>query len=419
MNIKSACATAAIVCLLVCASLVPRAAAQSITPQKQKVPIPFTAAGSKSMEFVVTYGPTVPVSALAFSPDGKRLAVGGYHEVVVWDLEHGKFLKRIGAGQLGTVGAIAFLKDGVSLAIGEGTPHVSGSVRIFNLENGQQTHSFDEPTGVVYALAVSPDGKLLVAGGGDKLARVWTIDDRKLVTTLKEHDELVSGVTFSQDGKLLATASAEKTVQVWEVETWTRKIKFREKEPVYGAVFGSDAKMVFLAVAGPSERSIRCRRTDNIRYTRAYSTGAGMPTDIAWAAKTNRMYVPCSDGIVKAYDTNGRLLASLAGDSDWVYGVAISDDGAKLASGSGDGTVKLWNLADNKLLATFVQLAPGTDKWVIVTSQGYMATSGLDAGEWKGENVTTPPDGLKELLQKPELVKQTIAGDKVEPPAIQ
>jgi WD40 repeat protein len=347
------------------------------------------------------------------------LAVGGYREIVFWDLENGKFLKRIGAGQLGTVGAITFLKDGQLLAVGEGSPHASGSVRIFNVENGQQTHSFNEPTDVVYALAVSPDGKLLAAGSGDKLAHVWTIDDKKLVATLEEHDELVSGVSFSQDGKLLATASAEKTAQVWEVEDWSQKIKFREKEPVYGAVFGSDVRMVFLAVGGPSERSIRYRRTDNIRSTRAYSTGTGMPTDIVWAAKTNRMYVPCSDGTVRAFDVNGRLQASLTGDSDWVYGVAISADGARLASGSSDGSVRLWNLADNKLLATFVQLAPSIDEWLIVTAQGYLATSGTDAIQWKAENVKTPHDQLKDLLQKPELVQQTIAGAKVEPPAVE
>jgi len=395
------------------------ASAQDIVPPKQSLPISFTAAGSRTVECVVTYGPAVPISALAFSPDGKKLAVGGYQEVVLWDLENGKFLKRVGAGQLGTIGALAFLGDGQSLAVGEGTPHASGSVKIFNVESGQQTHSFDEPTEVVYALAVSPDGTLLVAGSGDKLARVWTVEDKKLVAMLEEHDELVSGVTFSRDGKLLATASADKTVQVWEVENWNRKIKFREKEPVYGAVFGSDVRMVFLAVAGPSERSIRYRRTDNIRSTRLYSTGSGMPTDIVWAAKTNRMYVPCSDGIVRAFDVNGRLLASLTGDSDWVYGLAINADGSKLASGSGDGTVRLWNLADNKLLATFIQLAPGTDKWLIVTAQGYMATSGLEADDWKAANVNTPADGLKELLQKPESVKQAIAGAKVEPPAIE
>jgi len=408
MNIKPARAAATIIGLFVLASVVPHAAARGVAPQKQSLPIPVTVARSRTIECTVTFGPAVPISALAFSPDGKRLAAGGYQEILLWDLENAKFAKRIGAGQLGVVGSLAFLKDGQLLAVGEGKPHASGSVRIFNVENGQQTHSFEEPAEVVYALGVSPDGRLLAAGSGDSLARVWTIDDKKLAATLEEHKELVTGVSFSHDGKLLATASADKTVQVWEVETWSRKIKFREKEPVYGSVFGSDVRMVFLAVGGPSERAVRYRRTDNIRSTRPYPTSTGAPTDIVWGAKTNRMYVPCGDGVVRVFDVNGRLLASLTGDSDWVYGVALTADGTKLASGSGDGTVKLWNLADNKPLATFVQLAPGTDEWLIVTAQGYLATSGTDAIQWKAENLKTPPDALKELLQKPELVLEPV-----------
>jgi len=418
MNVKHALGIAALICLLVVAPVAALGAAEEIAPQKQSLPIPVTLSGSRGIECVVTFGPAAAISALAFSPDGKRLAVGGYQEVLVWDLDSGKFLKRIGPGSLGVVGALAFLKDG-QLAVGEGTPYGAGAVRIFNVDSGQQTHAFEEPAEVVYALAVSPDGKLLAAGGGDALARVWTVDDKKLVATLKEHKESVSGVSFSRDGKLLATASADKTVQVWQVQTWNRSVKFRETEAAHGAVFGTDARMVYLAVGGPDGRSVRYRRTDNVRYKRSFSTGTGIPLDIVWASKTNRMYVPCSDGVVRAFDTNGRLLASLPGHGDWVYGVAMSADGTRLASGSGDGAVRLWNLADNKLLATLVQLAPATDEWLIVTPQGYIAASSANDLQWKTQNVKTPPEQLRALLQKPESVQQAIAGNKVEPPAIE
>jgi WD40 repeat protein len=380
--------------------------------------IPVTAKAPASIQCTVTFGPTAPVSALAFSPDGKRLAVAGYHEVVVWDLESGTFLKRIGAGQLGTVGAVALLNDG-RLAVGEGTPYGEGSVRIFDVDSGQQTHRLDDPSEVVYALAVSPDGKLLAAGGGDTVARVWTVEDGKLAATLKEHKAAVTGISFSADGKLLATASTDKTAQIWNVDQWDRKIKFRENEAVHGAVFAADPRMVFLAVGGEGGRSIQYRRTDNVRSIRSYSTSTGMPLNIVWSQKTNRMYAPCSDGVVRVYDTNGRLLASLAGHNDWVYGVAVNADATRLASGSGDGTVKLWNLADNKLLATLVQLAPGTDEWLIVTAQGYLTASSTGGIQWKAANVKTPPDQLTALLQKPELVQQSIAGTKVAAPAIE
>ena len=72
----------------------------------------------------------LPLSAVAFSPDGKTLAVGGYREVLLWDLAAGKLAKRIGAGQIGNmVQAVLFSKDGKSLAEPEGirTPRARSS----------------------------------------------------------------------------------------------------------------------------------------------------------------------------------------------------------------------------------------------------------------------------------------------------
>ena len=423
MRLQRACGITAGACLWLASSLITQTAARSaeFAPQKHSLAIPVTVAGkpADSVRCVATLGPTVPVSAVAFSPDGKTLAVGGYQEVLIWDLENAKLTKRLAAGQPGaSVGALAFLKDG-QLAVGEGTPYGSGAVRIFDTQTGQQTQGFEEPSEVVHCLAASPDGKLLAAGGGDALARVWSIDEKKLVATLEEHSDWILGVSFSKDGKFLATASADRNVRVWDVATWESTVKLREGDAVRGAAFGSDGRSVVLAVGGPNQQSLQIRRMDNVRSKRPVSTGGGMPLDVIWTGKANRMYVPCSDGVVRIFEAYGRLSKSLAGHKDWVYCVALSPDETKLASGSGDGTVKLWNAADGTLLATLVQLAPRSDDWLIVTAQGYLATSSSGALQWSAADLKTPPEKLTELLQKPESVQQTIAGNKVEPPALE
>ena len=197
----------------------------AIAPRKQPLVIPIVAAppgqAAPSVDCVVALGPVAPVSAVAFSPDGKTLATAGYQEVLLWDLANAKLLKRIGAGQMSdSARAMAFSKDGRLLAVAEGVPNGPGAVRLFDKDSGQVALSFQEPKEVVYALAFHPEGKLLAAGGGDAAVYVWNLDEKKLVATLKEQGDWVLGVSFSANGKFLAAASADKTAQVWEVGTW-------------------------------------------------------------------------------------------------------------------------------------------------------------------------------------------------------
>ena len=122
---------------------------------------------------------------------------------------------------------------------------------------------------------------------------------------------------------------------------------------------------------------------------------------------------------VKIFDAgNGAQLANLTGHADWVYRVAVTPDATKIASASADGTVKLWNLADNRLLATFLQIAPRTDEWLVWTPQGYLAAA-PGTVQWKTAKLKTPPDKLATLLQNPEMMKQSLAGAKIAPPAVQ
>ena len=397
-------------------------------------------AAPPALECTVSCGAAMPLSGVAFSPNGTTLAVGGYREVLVWDLVEGTLAKRIGAGQIGTmVQAVAFSKDGKTLAVAEGTPCGAGAVRIFDFPSGQLVTSFQEPKGAVYCLAVSPDGKLLAAGCGDALAYVWSLEEKKLVAKLKDHSLPVVSVSFAAEGKLLslATASLDKTVQVWDAGTWQPdRIRTTLEAPVYRCFVqqlarrAGEPNRLAAIVGGRDGRSLQVRLDDKAPgWARSRDAkidiDGGIPLDFFWLKGTkgeNTIYVACSDATVKVflYDRSNKLSleATLRGHSDWVYAVAANAEGTRLASASRDGSVKLWNTADQSPLVTLVQLTPGKDDWLTVSSQGYFATSTPAAVQWQAIGVKAAPEKLSGL-QNPAMVRQTLAGKQVPPPVLQ
>jgi WD40 repeat protein len=421
MNIARAIGLATAVGLVLSAP----AGAQGPAPQKQPLVFPIIVAPpgnaqAPSLDCVVAFGPPVPLSALAFSPDGNWLAVGGYQEVLLWDLANTKLAKRLGVGQIGDfVRSVAFRNNGQWLAVAEGTPYGPGSVKVFDVNSGQPTLAVQEPKDAVFAVTFSPDGKLLAAGGADHVARVWSVDENKLAGELRGHTDWVLGVSFSADGKFLVTSGADRTARVWEVGTWKPALKLDQMEPVNGAAFGPNAELVAAAVAGPTDRMIRLRRRDNGQLARAIDLGVPGPLGVLWAPAGNRLYVPLTDKTVRVYDPgNGGHLATLSGHADWVYAAALTADGGKLASASADGTVKLWHTGENRLLATLVQVAPRTEDWLIVAAPGYLVANSLAAVQWRAANLATPPDKIPAILQNAELVKKVLAGEKLPPAAV-
>ncbi len=409
-------------CLIAC--LAAAADAQALAPQKQTAAFPValprtSATPAPSLACVVTFGPPTAISAVAFSPDGQALAAGGYQEVLMWDLKEAKLSKRIGAGLLsGPVRALAFLDSGKSLAVGFGLPGQSGGVRVFDVATGALTAAFAEPKDVVYSLAASPEGTFLAAGAAGSAVYVWDLRTKLLATALKDHVDWVAGVAFSPDGKLLATASADKTMQVWEVEGWKKVASRREPEALSAVAFGPDGTTLAAAVGGTTERVIRTGRKEDARWYRAMTTGDGIPLGMVWNAKANRIYAACSDKTVRVFQGNGTTGPILRGHTDWVYGVAASTDGARVASGSGDGTVRLWNGADGKPLATLVQLAPGADPWIIVTEPGFVAASSADAFRWEAKGLQASGADLTATLQNVDSVRKVLAGQAVAAPAL-
>ncbi|MCX6626627.1 MAG: WD40 repeat domain-containing protein, partial [Candidatus Solibacter sp.] len=311
--------------------------------------------------------PIVPVTALAFSPDGKTLVSGAYQEVRLWDVADGKLVRKLG-GVSGQVRAVAFGKDGRTLAVAAGVAGRSGAVLLLDLETGAIT-PIQQAKDEMLAVAVSTDGRWLATGGTDSTVRVWNLETQAAPLELKGHTDWISGLAFSPDGRLLASSSADKTARVWKTETWKEAFQLPAQitEPVSGVAFATEGDLLAFAVGGPEERSVRVWRTqgafteidssrpgarNQVRQTRLLDTGACMPLAVTFAKAQprSRMVVGCTDKTVRLMGPNGNTIATAAGHADWVYAEAASPDGLRLASGSGDGTVKLWGPAGRLLL---------------------------------------------------------------------
>jgi WD40 repeat protein len=421
----------------------------STTSAKEPLVIPVLPAPSTEPGFVaapantptlhceVTRGMPLPLAAVAFSPDGKTLAVGGLGEVVLWDLAEGRLASRIEMGQPSTmVQAVVFTNDGSSLAAGQGSPYVSGTVSLVDVETGQSIAEFKEPKGLVNCLTLSPDRKLLVAGCGDGAAYVWSLDDKKLIATLKDHNLPVLSAAFSTDGKFLATGGADAMVQAWDTETWEPDIR---RTTVGGEVRrcmivrssksrqGGTLQTFGLLIGGREDRTLRVILDSKAQaWQRTKSeyhapVEPGVPLDCVWlAGRDKKAFVACSDGTIKVFAESPPQIthtATLRGHSDWVYGLALNADASRFASASGDGTVKIWNTADNQLLATLIQLTPKTDQWLIVTAEGWYAASNPEAVNWNAANLEIAPNKLA-ALQNLEAVQQTLAGEPPTAPSL-
>jgi WD40 repeat protein len=163
-------------------------------------------------ELRVLRGHTHAASAVACSPDGRRIGSGAYdHTARLWDAETGKELFNL-RGHTATVYVVAFDPSGKVFASGG----ADSKVILWDAATGKEVHTLAGHTSTVYGIAFSPDGKRVATCGDDQTIRVWEVASGKELLTLKGHTASVGGVSFSADGRLLASGGNDNAVKVWD-----------------------------------------------------------------------------------------------------------------------------------------------------------------------------------------------------------
>lgn len=172
------------------------------------------------LELIATFDSGAP---LAWSTvTGKPIAPGSTS--IAWVLE-----RMLGTGDgkspiTDRANSLAFSPDGKTLAIGSGEPSRSGDITLWDITAGKLVKNLAERhLDSVFALDFSPDGKLLASGGADKAVRITDLSSGKVVKVFEGHTHHVLGLTWRADGRLLASSGADNVVKVWDWTTGDRR----------------------------------------------------------------------------------------------------------------------------------------------------------------------------------------------------
>ncbi|MDQ6707706.1 MAG: hypothetical protein M3Z85_17230 [Acidobacteriota bacterium] len=283
------------------------------------------------------------IGALAYSPDGKVLALGTFQEVRLADPMTGATIATL-KGHEGEVRAIAFSPDGKLLAAAGGLPAQWGQVKIWDVEKRAELRAIKGHSDCIYAVAFAPDGKSVASSSYDKLIKLWDVDTGNEIRTFKDHIEPVYALVFTPDGKRLISGAADRSVKVWDAATGKRL--YTLSEPLDGL------NTIALSPAGPYVAAGGLDKT--IRIWKLEEKGG----------KLQHSLIAHEDAILKlAYSPDGKVLVSTAADKtvkafqaddlteikdypkqpDWVLSMQFAPDGKRFAVGRYDGSLAFYD----------------------------------------------------------------------------
>lgn len=309
------------------------------------------------------------ISSLAVSPDGRWLAVSGYHEVLLFDLP-GLELKGRLLGESPRIESLAFSPDSKRLAASAGAPSRFGEIQVWDVLNAKQASAWKLGQGdSLFGVSWSPDGNLIAFGAADKSVRVVAVSDGRESMKFDNHSDWVFQTAWVGGGKRLLSGSRDRAMKLIQVSNGqfiddinkllepvvSMAVHPKEEWSAYGGASGG------LRVYKIKENQERTAANRDVNLVREYEKQPGVVHAVSWSPDGKLLAAAGASGEVRLYKSeDGSKFKTLGGHQGAVFGISFSPDGTTLYTGGFDGLIRGFDAQDGKLrmVMTPVRIEP-------------------------------------------------------------
>jgi WD40 repeat protein len=306
------------------------------------------------------------VWSVAFSPDGKYLALGSEdHTVKLWDVEKGEWGPSLQKKHSGRVYSVAFSPDkGQQYLLASGSD--DHTINLWKAKTGEWIQTLEDKSSSsrIWSVTFSNDGKILASGHDDGTVKLWKEENQtwKYFKTIPAHTNRVWSVAFDKSDTILASGGDDGTVMLWDVKEENGHDSDEIDETSKCRVSFSISNETILRASGDDDGSIKLWKKENQKWIPLKTIQADKNSvySIAFSHDGKILASGHAKGSVKFWDVEkGVKFNPDKVHENWVCSVAFDnvdkndekDKSTILASGSQDGTIKLWDVKpDGKTL---------------------------------------------------------------------
>jgi WD40 repeat protein/class 3 adenylate cyclase len=288
--------------------------------------------------------------------------------------------------------AVALSADGRRAATG----HLDGTIAVWDVPRQQVTATMALPTlplperamkldpWTVAALAMTPDGKLLLAGGKDLRATLWDLDRREVRHQLLGPQNQIFAVALSPDGTTAASGGWSREVHAWDLRDgtriWFHPFQKPPRERVTGVAFTADSRRVAIAYGGGGGLELFDAKTGAAAGSFAGRGLDGITCVAASPGDPDVLAVGDDLGGVRLLSVKATAVTKvLAGHRFQTDRVAFTAGGATLVSAGGDGLLRVWDVATGRQTGALPAVADGPQDLAASADGRFVAVAGADA----------------------------------------